>query len=250
LVRSLGGLVVRIVSEPSDLRPLDLLGTESGSVLRAGTKFRGLLPRGSLRRGGAMQGFAVKLPLASVGIVAVVLAFLLSMSAEAEPAPAAEVAEVVEVQPGQPKARNAQRAKRAKGGVQKGQARAKVPVAGGPADEAALWWNDPGIQKAMSLTSDQRKKIDAILATYRANVPAKTELAKFHELLVQRDWKQAVAESEKIADRARTGVRMRGQLKIDVFSVLTAEQHQTLVDKFPRLVYKPWTRAMRGTPQR
>ena len=41
-------------------------------------------------------------------------------------------------------------------------------------------------------------------------------------------------------------LEMRGRLKIDVLSVLNEEQHKILVDRFPRLIYKPWTRAMGG----
>jgi hypothetical protein len=39
---------------------------------------------------------------------------------------------------------------------------------------------------------------------------------------------------------------MRGTLKIDILSLLSDEQRKTLVDKYPRLIYKPWRRAMRG----
>jgi Spy/CpxP family protein refolding chaperone len=161
--------------------------------------------------------------------------------------------------PSQPAAADADTAKgvkaqgpRAKGGVQvrKAKPRGKEPLPGGPEDESALWWNDPGIQKALSLSDEQRKKIEAYLAAFRAKVPPKVELQAFHETLVQRDWKQARSENKKLAERAEASVGMRGKLKIDVLLVLTPEQHQILVDKFPRLIYKPWARAMRGSAAR
>ena len=53
-----------------------------------------------------------------------------------------------------------------------------------------------------------------------------------------------------LAERAETSVGMRGRLKIDVLSVLTEERRKTLIDKFPRLIYKPWARAMRSAAPR
>jgi hypothetical protein len=43
---------------------------------------------------------------------------------------------------------------------------------------------------------------------------------------------------------------MRGTLKIDILSSLSKEQREILVDRYPRLIYKPWRRAMRGASKR
>ena len=48
---------------------------------------------------------------------------------------------------------------------------------------------------------------------------------------------------------AGMSVQMRGKLKIDVLSVLNKKQREMLVHRYPRLIYKPWMRAMRGTPR-
>ena len=127
---------------------------------------------------------------------------------------------------------------------------AKAPIRGGPNDKDALWWDDPKIVKALSLTDEQRKKMGDVLDTYRKEVPQDRKLGDFHESLVQGNWKDARSESEKIAKAAETAVRIRGILKIDVLSLLEDEQREKLVDRYPRLIYQPWTRAMRGASPR
>jgi hypothetical protein len=126
----------------------------------------------------------------------------------------------------------------------------KAPVKGGPNDETALWWDDPKIVKALSLTDEQRKKMGEYLKVYREQVPPNRKPEVFHETLVQGDWKSARSESEKLVKSAAESIRMRGTLKIDVLSLLSKKQRETLVDRYPRLIYKPWRRAMRGASQR
>jgi Spy/CpxP family protein refolding chaperone len=130
----------------------------------------------------------------------------------------------------------------------KKEARAKAPIPGGPKDEKALWWDDPEIVKALSLTDEQRGKMGEYLKAYRKKVPQARRPETFQETLVQGDWAAARKESEKVVQSAAESVRMRGALKIDVLSLLSKEQREILVDRYPRLVYKPWTRAMRGAP--
>jgi len=120
--------------------------------------------------------------------------------------------------------------------------RAKVPAA---ASENALWWNDPVTQEALTLTDEQREKMDGYLAAYRKQLPPDRRAAAFHESLVQGTWKQARSENKKLSELAEAAVRTRGALKIDVLALLSKEQHQKLVDQYPRLIYKAWARAMR-----
>ena len=124
--------------------------------------------------------------------------------------------------------------------------KATAPIPGGPSDKNALWWNDSKIVKALSLTEEQRKKMGEHLKAYRKNVPQERGPEAFHETLVQGDWKVARAESEKLAKTAERSVGMRGMLKIDILSLLSVGQRKLLVDRYPRLIYKPWMRAMRG----
>jgi len=127
---------------------------------------------------------------------------------------------------------------------------AKAPVQGGPKDGNARWWDDPKIVKALSLTDEQRQKMGEYLKAYRKNVLQDRKPEAFHEALVQGDWKDARIQGDKLAKAAETSVRTRGAFKIDVLSVLNKEQREMLVDQYPRLIYKPWRRAMRGTSPR
>ena len=113
-----------------------------------------------------------------------------------------------------------------------------------------LWWNDSAIVKTLSLTEEQRKKMGEYVEAYRDKVPKDRRPDAFHETLVQGDWKAARAENDKLTKLAETSVRMRGKLKIDVLSVLNVEQHKKFVDQYPRLIYKPWMRAMAGSSPR
>ena len=164
-------------------------------------------------------------------VVLFVLAFVLAGFPHAAPAHAVDT-EIIVVQKDAPKA-----------------GRAKGPAPGGPKDPKALWWNDPGIVKGLSVTEEQRKRIETILAAYRKDLPREKGPADFHEALVQGSWKDARAANKKLAELAATSIRTRGQLKIDILSVLSKEQYKLLVDRYPRLIYRPWSRAMRGAPR-
>lgn len=127
---------------------------------------------------------------------------------------------------------------------------AKAPAKGGPNDSNALWWDDPKIVKALTLSAEQQKKMTEYLEAYRKNVPQDRKPEAFQETLVQGNWKGARAESEKLGKAAQKSVEMRGALKIDVLSLLSKKQRELLVDRYPRLIYKPWRRAMRGASPR
>ncbi len=128
--------------------------------------------------------------------------------------------------------------------------RAKGPGRGGSNDKPALWWNDPKVVMAVSLTDEQRNKMDGYLKAFRKKVPGNRRPEAFHETLVQGDWKKARREAAELAKAAETSIRMRGMLKIDVLSRLSEEQLGILVDQFPRLIYKPWRNAMGGASPR
>ncbi len=192
--------------------------------MEGSTKLRGLLPRDHPGQRGAMQRLAP--------VVLFALAFVLAGLPDAAPVHAV-AAEIIDAQADAPKA-----------------SPAKGPVRGGPNDKTALWWNDPGIVEVLSLTDEQRKKMREYLKAYRKKVPENRRPEAFHETLVQGNWKNARIETEKVAKLAETSVRMRGALKIDVLLLLSEEQHKMLVDRYPRLIYKPWRNAMSGASPR
>jgi len=163
-----------------------------------------------------------------------VLTFVLGGFLQAAPIHAGDEKKAIDAKPDAPKVA----APRAVG-------RAKVPTAARSRDENALWWNDPVTQEALTLTDEQREKMDGYLAAYRKQLPPDRRAAAFHESLVQGTWKQARSENKKLSELAEAAVRTRGALKIDVLALLSKEQHQKLVDQYPRLIYKAWARAMR-----
>ena len=163
-----------------------------------------------------------------------VLTFVLGGLLGAAPIHAGDEKKVIDAKPDAPKV-----------AAPKAVGRAKVPAAARSRDENALWWNDPETQKALTLTDEQREKMDGYLAAYRKQLPPDRRAAAFHESLVQGTWKQARSEIKKLSEMAEAAVRTRGALKIDVLAVLSKEQHQKLVDQYPSVIYKAWTRAMR-----
>jgi Spy/CpxP family protein refolding chaperone len=158
-----------------------------------------------------------------------VLTFVLGGLLGAAPIHAGDEKKVIDAKPDAPKAVG----------------RATVPAAARSRDENAVWWNDPVTQEALTLTDEQREKMDGYLAAYRKQLPPDRRAAAFHESLVQGTWKQARSENKKLSELAKAAVQTRGALKIDVLALLSKEQHQKLVDQYPRLIYKAWTRAMR-----
>ena len=129
-------------------------------------------------------------------------------------------------------------------------ARGKAPTPGVPGYPTGLWWNDPKIGKALSLTDEQREKMAESLKAYHKKVPESQTPKMFHETLVQGDWKQARRESDKLGKRAAQSIQLRGTLKISILSLLSEEQLKILVDRYPRLIYKPWRSAMSGESPR
>jgi Spy/CpxP family protein refolding chaperone len=126
----------------------------------------------------------------------------------------------------------------------KAKAQAKAKAKAAAQTKTGLWWNEPGIVKALSLTEKQRKKMGEFHRAFRKTVPENRKMEAFHETLIQGNWKKARAENEKNVKGAMESVRMRGTFKIDILSQLNKEQLQKLVDGYPRLIYKPWRRAM------
>lgn len=124
---------------------------------------------------------------------------------------------------------------------------AKAPAAAG---SSTTWWNEPRFLDELALNEEQREKMDAHLATFKKAAPEEARRTKFNQALQDGDWKLAKSELERLSELAAAAVGTRGQLKLSVISELTDAQRKTLVDKFPRLIFQPWTRAMRVDRER
>lgn len=111
---------------------------------------------------------------------------------------------------------------------------------------ASAWWNEQKLVGELSLTEEQRRKMDAHLDSYRGEAPGDVRRTPFNEALQGGDEERAREELAKLSDLAAASVRTRGELKINVLSVLTDEQRKILVERYPRLISQPWARVMRG----
>jgi hypothetical protein len=174
----------------------------------------------------------------------------LAFAAVAAPAraadPAAEPAEGGEPARGAPPARAAEPAKSAQPGQAGQPARARPGEAAAKASQVHLWWNDPELVAKLSLTADQRGRMDRLFEAYQkearggggATLPKAR--AAFHAALRQGDVERARAELAAWAESERGQVQAYGDLKLGVLSLLSAEQRKTLGSLQPDLVALAW----------
>jgi len=137
--------------------------------------------------------------------------------------------------------------------------RAQPPQGRPPAGAAAaraprgghLWWNDDEVVAKLSLTEEQRKQMDATYEKFqkeRAN-PAKAREA-FNAALRQGKLDEARRELSEWAAADSAQVNAAGGLKLEVLSLLDAEQRKQLQATHPNLVNSVWVpRAAWGGPQ-
>jgi len=145
-------------------------------------------------------------------------------------------------------------AARAEEELRTGQAVVGEAAKAGPAGQATAsgraWWNSPTLVEALSLTGKQRQKMDGYLAAFRQKTREHGALLGvwFNEALTDGDWDAARGELEKLAALAGGRVRARGELKLGVLSALRDEQRKSLVERYPKLIGRPWLGAAGSTP--
>jgi len=122
---------------------------------------------------------------------------------------------------------------------------AAEPRRRGRASGSVVWWNTPTLVETLSLTEEQRKKMDGYLDKYRRTDPGEDRRPSVNAALRDGDWAKARSELKQLSDQAATTIRTRGTLKIDVLSVLNEAQLKTLVERHLPLINQPWQRAMR-----
>lgn len=112
-----------------------------------------------------------------------------------------------------------------------------------------VWWNDLRVVEELSLSEEQREKMDAYLEAFRQTAPpdGQETFASFMEALGAGEWKEARSELKRLSEQASAPIRARGELKIDVLSVLSDEQREKLAERYPRLIRQRWT-AVGGRP--
>jgi Spy/CpxP family protein refolding chaperone len=124
--------------------------------------------------------------------------------------------------------------------------KAPAPIGRARTNESMVWWNSPGIARQLSLGDEQRAKMDGHLDAYRKTHHEASHRTAFSDALAAGAWKEARTLLKQLEDQAVTSIRARGQLKINVLSVLSEEQRKTLVDNYRRrLINQQWKNAMR-----
>jgi Spy/CpxP family protein refolding chaperone len=114
------------------------------------------------------------------------------------------------------------------------------------APPAQLWWNDAYIVGSLSLTGEQRKKMDELFAkrpiAAPPGVPGAAAQGRVAYLAALRagnfdDARKQLAAWAAAEDRA---LREAGELRIEVLSVLTPEQRALAGKLRPELINVPW----------
>lgn len=110
------------------------------------------------------------------------------------------------------------------------------------------WWNEPAIIEKLTLSEEQRKKMDGSLEEFRKTLREIEGVAArdaFTDALTAGDWKKARAKLDELSKEASQPLLAHGRLKIDVLSTLSKEQLAKLVESYPRLIGQPWIRMPR-----
>ncbi len=133
---------------------------------------------------------------------------------------------------------------------------AATPHAGEtPASSASsldrIWWNRSTFVTTLQLTEQQRHKMDAFLlraleSQRAAQAQFEAKRAAFEAAVTKGDWEAA----RKAAADARGGLanvwEIQSGLTIDVLSLLSAQQRQDFISKYPQLLRRPWMLTMGG----
>ena len=86
--------------------------------------------------------------------------------------------------------------------------------------------------------------MDGYLQAYRRKEPGDNRRPSFGDALAAGSWLEARAQLKQLEDQAVASIRARGELKIDVLSVLSEDQRKTLVERYGRLIRQRWANAM------
>ena len=124
---------------------------------------------------------------------------------------------------------------------------AAAPAGAKAAPEAPrghLWWNDDKVVAELSLTGEQRKRMDALFAKVQSSQAAApspmNRREKFHAALRQGKLDEARSALSDWAESEKQLTRAMGGLKLDVMLLLSAEQWTKAQAMRPNLVGGSW----------
>ncbi len=112
-----------------------------------------------------------------------------------------------------------------------------------------IWWNQPDKIQVLTLTAEQRQKMDTFLTGFFKQAPRPNDRQKnmsvFTSALAKGDWEAADKAVEAMAAAAAKPIHVTTGLMIDVLQVLSPVQLRTFTARYPELLRRPWVR-LRG----
>jgi len=102
-----------------------------------------------------------------------------------------------------------------------------------------LWWNDPDVVRVLSLDEKTRAAMDGAHRKYAEDGSARQirqSRAAFKRALIDGNWETARKELDAIA----RPTLQEGTLKIEVLRLLSTEQRELLVRRFPTVFRRKW----------
>jgi Spy/CpxP family protein refolding chaperone len=109
-----------------------------------------------------------------------------------------------------------------------------------------VWWNQPQKIESLSLTEEQRGKMDAHLEAYldqrRVYAQDKDVYQSFAAALEKGDAEAAGVAREQVLENLAAPMRIQLDLMITATAELTAEQRKIIASEHPLLFKRPWVR--------
>jgi Spy/CpxP family protein refolding chaperone len=107
-----------------------------------------------------------------------------------------------------------------------------------------LWWNDPEVGEKLSLTVEQRARMDELYRKVQQQNEARGNPVAARDAylaaLREGDMERARTRLAAWADAEDAALRGMGTLRIEVLSLLSAEQRKALASLKPDLIGVPW----------
>jgi Spy/CpxP family protein refolding chaperone len=115
---------------------------------------------------------------------------------------------------------------------------------GAPPPAPHLWWNDAEVTAKLSLTIEQRSRMDELYKKFQRDTATRaTAVAardEFHAALREGDMERARTKLAAWADAENAQLRGQGTLRIEALSLLDAEQWKALRALKPDFLAAPW----------
>ena len=109
-----------------------------------------------------------------------------------------------------------------------------------------IWWNQDSKIKALSLTEEQRSKMDGHLQAYldarQVYASERDAYQAFKKALGRGDMEAAENAREEILENLEAPMRLQLDLMITATGELTAEQRKQVASDYPKLFSRPWVR--------